>query len=656
MIGTRIGRYEILEELGHGGMSVVYKGLDTELDRLVAVKVLHDHLAKKADNRERLRREARAIARLRHPNILEIYDYAAQTETRAYIVMEYVDGMNLREFLEEQGPVPAEVAALIGASVCSALGLAHDAGIIHRDIKPENLMISAKGHVKLMDFGIAHVFDAETMTQTGSLLGSPAHMAPETIEGEQVDARADIFALGTVLYWLTTGALPYDGKNAPQVLKRVLEGIYKAPEALDARVGADFGRVIAKCMAFSPEDRYVDAQSARAAMCDFAHELDVLDDDALTAFLLSPEESLPALEASITERLIAAAGDAFDRREIPTACNHINRALGYDPTHPRVTQMLEQMRRGSSRRNLAIGAAAAALLTSAGAFAYQSVTAPEVPEITAEAVGALPPGLATSVDTARSAVAASLSVSIASAAGARKRSLDDARSSAKTIAEGQRDYARALATAASNSRTVAAISLPRLRAPLRVLPIPNPEDLLARPPEIDPEPTTFTYKFDVSPLSATVYIDGDRAGKGALVARGTGFELTAGTHSVRVECPDKLCVPHKSTIDVGGPQRDALPIRLKWRSGTINLTANTPGIAFVSTSSSDEPTIFHLKLPGKSYPFVTPFGLADNGAIPRERIQVTFRRSVQGKIDTESKITRRVTLEPGRVELVEARF
>ena len=269
MIGTSVDRYRIVEELGHGGMSVVYRGVDSALERDVAVKVLHNHLAKKAENRQRFHREAKAIARLRHPNILEIYDFSSADAERSYIVMEYVEGENLRQFAARTGHPPPEVAALICLEIAYALEHAHDHGIIHRDLKPENVMVSSGGELKLMDFGIAHVIDAETMTATGSLMGSPAHMAPEIIDGQRADVRADVFALGTVLYWLAAGRLPFEGANAPQVLRKVLEGDCEDVESVDPRTGQQLGAIVRRCLATDPDDRYESVLAVRRELADF---------------------------------------------------------------------------------------------------------------------------------------------------------------------------------------------------------------------------------------------------------------------------------------------------------------------------------------------------------------------------------------------------
>src|SRR3954467_1034914 len=161
LVGRQIGRYRILEQLGQGGMSVVYKGLDTTLDREVAVKVLHPHLAGRVESRKRLEREAKAVARLHHPNILEVFDYSGEAANEAFLVTEYIRGQTLRQFITDEALQPPEVAAMVVHELASALAHAHEAGILHRDLKPENVMVREDGVLKLMDFGIAKILDRD---------------------------------------------------------------------------------------------------------------------------------------------------------------------------------------------------------------------------------------------------------------------------------------------------------------------------------------------------------------------------------------------------------------------------------------------------------------------------------------------------------------
>src|SRR6516165_10358839 len=249
-------RYRLIEEVGQGGMAIVYRAQDETLKRQVAIKVLHQHLAAEPESKARLEREAQAVAKLRHENILEIFDYSGAGSTSSYIVTEFIDGQTLKQFLGARAIGFPEIAALIAVEVCGALGHAHSVGILHRDVKPENVMIRKDGLVKLMDFGIAQVLDLERMTVTGQLLGSPAYMAPEIVEGKPLDFRTDVFSVGIMLYLLATGSLPFAGKNPHEVLRRISEGKFPDPRSLNRRVSDGLARIIAHALARRPDDRY----------------------------------------------------------------------------------------------------------------------------------------------------------------------------------------------------------------------------------------------------------------------------------------------------------------------------------------------------------------------------------------------------------------
>src|SRR3954470_21432491 len=237
-------------------MAIVYRGIDRQLKRVVAVKILHKHLADYQEARDRFEREAQAVAKLRHENILEIFDYAAKPESEAYIVTEFIDGQTLKQVITERPIAFPEIGAMLILQVGRALAHAHAGGILHRDVKPENIMVRSDGVVKLMDFGISHMVDLERLTVTGQLLGSPAYMAPEHVEGRPLDFRTDVFALGIVLYQLTVGRLPFEGKNPHEVLKRIAECRFVDPRQANPRIGNRLGKIILRARAALPADRY----------------------------------------------------------------------------------------------------------------------------------------------------------------------------------------------------------------------------------------------------------------------------------------------------------------------------------------------------------------------------------------------------------------
>src|SRR4029453_16749635 len=206
MVGQTVGKYRVFERIGRGGMGTVYRALDETLDREVAIKVLNPELSDPEIAR-RFRAEAVTVARLNHPGIATIYELF-QREDQWLMVMEFVRGETLEHLVGRIGPLPAERAADMCQQALVALGHAHRLGVVHRDLKPGNLMLTEGGSVKIMDFGIARVAGTEHLTNAGSMMGTPAYMAPEQVLGHEVDARADLYAIGVVLYRLATGKLP----------------------------------------------------------------------------------------------------------------------------------------------------------------------------------------------------------------------------------------------------------------------------------------------------------------------------------------------------------------------------------------------------------------------------------------------------------------
>ena len=259
MEGKRFGRYLIVGELGRGAMGAVYRAIDPLIEREVAIKTLLPHLPEieMAQVRERFLREARSAGRLNHPNIVTIFDVGEQ-DGLAYIAMELLDGRTLQQMLEDARRLPVETAADIAAQVADALDHALGFGIVHRDVKPANIMVAASGRAKLTDFGVAHLPTA-SMTQTGAALGSPKYMAPEQVLGQPIDPRADIFALGTVLYEMLAGRTPFerDGESTVfALMNRIVTEPHQPLQQLDAEVPPAFDRILARALAKTPAERY----------------------------------------------------------------------------------------------------------------------------------------------------------------------------------------------------------------------------------------------------------------------------------------------------------------------------------------------------------------------------------------------------------------
>ncbi len=361
-------KYKLLEEVGHGGMAVVYRGLDTVLNREVAVKILHSHLAEEKESKQRFQREAQAVAKLRHENIIEIYDYSGLDSPESYIVTEFIHGKTLKEYLSRSPISHPEIAAMVVVEVCKALAHAHSLGVIHRDIKPENIMIRDDGRVKLTDFGIAQVVDVQRLTITGQLLGSPAYMAPELVEGKRIDFRTDVFSVGTLLYQLTTAELPFKGKNPHEVLMRIADGRYVDPEAVNPIVGSRLARVIRKALAHDPDLRYSDVVKLKSDLMGYLAEVQINEPCfELCAYFASPAEYSRNLQRRVVEILTEKGKNALQEHTTPQALEYFNRVLCADPTNREVLDHLNKITR---RRRMGRALGAIMLVASMGASAY----------------------------------------------------------------------------------------------------------------------------------------------------------------------------------------------------------------------------------------------------------------------------------------------
>jgi serine/threonine-protein kinase len=259
------GRYELGEVLGRGGMAEVRRGVDTRLGRDVAVKVLRPDLARDPSFRARFRREAQSAASLDAPTVVAVYDTGEDEHGVPWIVMEHVEGRTLRDVLSSEGRLLPQRALEVAVDVCSALEVAHQAGIVHRDIKPANVMLTSHGEVKVMDFGIARAAagNESTMTQTEAVIGTAAYLSPEQARGEHVDARSDLYSTGCLLYELLTGTPPFVGDSAVAVAYQHVREDPVPPSRYVDGLSPDVDAVVLMAMAKSPAHRYADADAMR---------------------------------------------------------------------------------------------------------------------------------------------------------------------------------------------------------------------------------------------------------------------------------------------------------------------------------------------------------------------------------------------------------
>ncbi len=346
MIGSVLDKYEVLQKLGEGGMATVYRGRHLTLGREVAIKVLHPHLSATERNRQRFAREARAIEHMDHENILKIFDYSGSEADDCYIVTEYVDGLTLQEIIADRGRLPSEVATLVGIKLAEALSYAHGMNIIHRDLKPENVMLRRDGTIKLMDFGIAHFLDEMHLTLTGALVGSPAYMSPEQAMEKPLDQRSDLFSLGTLLFHLVTGQLPFTGSNPSIILRNIIDSNRPHVMELVPDISGAFADTIERLLQTDPGDRQVRAGDVLAELIAVLEDVEISVDDerwGLQRWMIDPDSYEHQLqEHLLCELMLHGRARLADHNHLE-ALRLFNRLLSMDEDNEEVLTLIQSM-------------------------------------------------------------------------------------------------------------------------------------------------------------------------------------------------------------------------------------------------------------------------------------------------------------------------
>jgi len=621
-------RYRTERELGSGAMATVLLAQDTELDRLVAIKVLHSHLLDDETHRARFRREAEAVAHVDHRGLLEIHDLLVDSDEFLAIVMEYVTGPSLDEALEASPPLCPELASQIAIPLLEALAHIHDRGIIHRDIKPENILVGDEdGRPRLTDFGIAQVLDAASLTDTGSVMGSPAYMSPETVEGETVDARSDVFSVGAILYEMVTGQRPFSGRAPATLMRNIAEGRHRRADHVREAVGRRFGDILERFLSTDRQYRPASAQSAADILDDFVADAVGHERPAPKAWLDAPAEYSSRLRERVARRLKEVADAAIDGGERSRAVAVIERLDALDSGDIDIGQMLDDLDQrdgeksdesgeqdhGRRLRTVAVLALGLTAVLALGAWWIgddETATDIESEPPASDAIGA---------DTEYRDPVDGIA-----------EALDDARHTAQyhtDAVESGVQSANRTVHRATHVATAVDSQLARPTAPS------EPPDISTGDAETDErsdEQPRYEVSFQLRPPSATLTVD-DREYDAMEALR--GIEFHEGPQELRVDGPGARA--HREILDVDGDTESQHTVVLEWKDGYILVDVDRDALLW----SGDQSTPQRVSA-GQTKRLSVGFGRADE---------------VEGRRDVTVRIAPRDNLEDTRERTVEVR-
>lgn len=340
---TRIGNYDIIKPLGSGGTARVFLAKDRDLKRVVALKLLHPHLAMDQDYLDRFRREAITSANLDHPNIINVFTFDHDDDNH-YMTIEYVDGFPLNDFLQKHRLKYPQIGLMITYLIADAIGYAHQNKVIHRDIKPENIMISSEGDLKVTDFGIAKIVTEKTLTVTGSLMGSPAYMSPEQALGKPVQQQSDIFSLGTLLYYLVTGKLPFYGNSPTLILKKVIDAQYEQPSRFNPLIDRPIEHLFQLLLEGDAQKRIQNLDLVKIYILDILKSEGINNPiEELKSFFKNPEE----YQQELQKRLVISYRDLaivyYKKHQILKALRYCSKVLVLAPDDQKMQQLLRKL-------------------------------------------------------------------------------------------------------------------------------------------------------------------------------------------------------------------------------------------------------------------------------------------------------------------------
>lgn len=338
--------YEIIKQIGKGGMSTVYLAKEKLLDRIVAIKLLHPALSADPKNKERLKREAQAIAKLNNDNIVKVFNYFEDNDA-SYIVMEFIDGTTLAEFILQNPIKYIEIALFLFLQIAKGIKYSHDLQIIHRDIKPENIMISKTGSIKITDFGIASILSEQKgLTTTGSVMGSPMFMSPEHINDEKIDHQSDIFSLGIILYNMLTNDLPFKGKNAGQILNNIFQCKYTHPQQINQAIPNNVSKIIQKCLVSSKKDRYQNVSEIIDDLTNYFNLLNIDPEKEKNLFFENPNNYIFEFEDKIIKIYTNLAEKYFKEKSKFKALHFAQLVHCYNPSNTNAKAIIKKVERG----------------------------------------------------------------------------------------------------------------------------------------------------------------------------------------------------------------------------------------------------------------------------------------------------------------------